>query len=184
MSSRGDTGGGPKRSITSAQLARAMASFLSLWKACGPVALPLLVLSVAVFTVGFDRGAFWWRWFARGRRSWRQLRMALAQAPSAELRLQLLDDCDDQMTWGEPLLQAAVVLAPLLGLIGTTAGLMAVLKQLGSQLLLPPGAPLAGYGDVLLPTLLGLQITFVAMALLLLNQGLRRWQLRHCANPS
>jgi hypothetical protein len=36
---------------------------------------------------------------------------------------------------------------------------------------------------VLLPTLLGLQITFVAMALLLLNQGLRRWQLRHCANP-
>ncbi|MCT0216119.1 hypothetical protein KQ298_07255 [Synechococcus sp. CS-1330] len=34
-----------------------------------------------------------------------------------------------------------------------------------------PGAPLAGYGDVLLPTLLGLQITFVPMALLLLNQG-------------
>ena len=160
-----------------------MASFLSLWKACGPVAVPLLVLSVAVFTVGFDRCAFWWRWFARGRRSWRQLRTALAQAPSAELRRQLLDDCDHQMTWGEPLLQAAVVLAPLLGLIGTTAGLMAVLKQLGSQLLLPPGAPLAGYGDVLLPTLLGLQITFVAMALLLLNQGLRRWQLRHCANP-
>ena len=159
-----------------------MASFLSLWKACGPVAVPLLVLSVAVFTVGFDRWAFWWRWFARGRRSRRQLRKALAQAPSAELRLQLLDDCDHQMTWGEPLLQAAVVLAPLLGLIGTTAGLMAVLKQLGSQLLLPPGAPLAGYGDVLLPTLLGLQITFVAMALLLLNQGLRRWQLRNCAN--
>ena len=147
-----------------------MASFLSLWKACGPVAVPLLLLSVAVFTVGFDRCAFWWRWFARGRHSWRQ-------------RLLLLDDCDHQMTWGEPLLQAAVVLAPLLGLIGTTAGLMAVLKQLGSQLLLPPGAPLAGYGDVLLPTLLGLQITFVAMALLLLNQGLRRWQLRHCANP-
>ena len=170
MSSRGDTGAGPKRSISSPQLARAMASFLSLWKACGPVALPLLVLSVAVFTVGFDRGAFWWCWFARGRRSWRQ-------------RFQLLDDCDHQMAWGEPLLQAAVLLAPLLGLIGTTAGLMAVLKQLGSQLLLPPGAPLAGYGDVLLPTLLGLQITFVAMALLLLNQGLRRWQLRHCANP-
>ncbi|CAK6694301.1 hypothetical protein OGCDGJMD_01605 [Cyanobium usitatum str. Tous] len=30
-----------------------MASFLSLWKACGPVVVPLLVLSVAVFTVGF-----------------------------------------------------------------------------------------------------------------------------------
>jgi len=161
-----------------------MASFLMLWKACGPVALPLLLLSVAVFTVGFDRCSFWWRWWARGRRSWRALRAALAEAPSLEERSQLLDDCDNQMAWGEPLLQAAVVLAPLLGLIGTTAGLMAVLKHLGSQLLLPPSAPLAGYGDVLLPTLLGLQITFVAMALLLLNQGLRRWQLRHCANPS
>ena len=81
------------------------------------------------------------------------------------------------MAWGEPLLQAAVVLAPLLGLIGTTAGLMAVLRQLGPQLLLPANAPLAGYGDVLLPTLLGLQLTFVALALLLLNQGLRQWQL-------
>jgi hypothetical protein len=48
------------------------------------------------------------------------------------------------MAWGEPLLQAAVVLAPLLGLIGTTAGLMAVLKQLGSQLLLPPRRSLSG----------------------------------------
>ena len=82
--------------------------------------------------------------------------------------------------WGA-VLQAAVVLAPLLGLVGTTAGLMGVLKQLGPQLLLPPTAPLAGYGDVLLPTLLGLQLTVVAMALLLLNQGLRRWQLRRCA---
>jgi biopolymer transport protein ExbB len=44
-------------------------------------------------------------------------------------------------------------------------------------LLLPANAPLAGYGDVLLPTLLGLQLTFVALALLLLNQGLRQWQL-------
>ncbi|MCP9890528.1 hypothetical protein KBY57_05585 [Cyanobium sp. Aljojuca 7D2] len=32
-----------------------MASALPLWKACGPVALPLLLLSVALFTVGFDR---------------------------------------------------------------------------------------------------------------------------------
>jgi biopolymer transport protein ExbB len=85
------------------------------------------------------------------------------------------------MAWGEPLLQAASVLAPLLGLIGTTAGLMAVLRQLGPQLLLPPAAPLAAYGEVLLPTLLGLQLTLVAMVLQLLNQGLRRWQLRRCA---
>lgn len=153
----------------------------ALWRACGPVALPLLLLSVAVFTVGFDRLAFWWRWWRRGRRPWRELCGALAAAPSPEVRTQLLEDGDEQMAWGEAVLQAAVVLAPLLGLVGTTAGLMGVLKQLGPQLLLPPTAPLAGYGDVLLPTLLGLQLTVVAMALLLLNQGLRRWQLRRCA---
>jgi len=153
----------------------------ALWRACGPVALPLLLLSVAVFTVGFDRLAFWWRWWRRGRRPWRELCGALAAAPSPEVRTQLLEDGDEQMAWGEAVLQSAVVLAPLLGLVGTTAGLMGVLKQLGPQLLLPPTAPLAGYGDVLLPTLLGLQLTVVAMALLLLNQGLRRWQLRRCA---
>ena len=153
----------------------------ALWRACGPVALPLLLLSVAVFTVGFDRLAFWWRWWRRGRRPWRELCVALAAAPSPEVRTQLLENGDEQMAWGEAVLQAAVVLAPLLGLVGTTAGLMGVLKQLGPQLLLPPTAPLAGYGDVLLPTLLGLQLTVVAMALLLLNQGLRRWQLRRCA---
>jgi biopolymer transport protein ExbB len=153
----------------------------ALWRACGPVALPLLLLSVAVFTVGFDRLAFWWRWWRRGRRPWRELCGALAAAPSPEVRTQLLENGDEQMAWGEAVLQAAVVLAPLLGLVGTTAGLMGVLKQLGPQLLLPPTAPLAGYGDVLLPTLLGLQLTVVAMALLLLNQGLRRWQLRRCA---
>ena len=153
----------------------------ALWRACGPVALPLLLLSVAVFTVGFDRLAFWWRWWRRGRRPWRELCGALAAAPSPEVRTQLLEDGDEQMAWGEAVLQSAVVLAPLLGLVGTTAGLMGVLKQLGPQLLLPPSAPLAGYGDVLLPTLLGLQLTVVAMALLLLNQGLRRWQLRRCA---
>ena len=101
----------------------------------------------------------------------------MAQAPSPEARRAVLETWERQMAWGERLLQAAVVLAPLLGLIGTTAGLMAVLRQLGPQLLLPANAPLAGYGDVLLPTLLGLQLTFVALALLLLNQGLRQWQL-------
>jgi len=181
LSSERDTGVVCLQSITSGKLIGAMASVLPLWKACGPVALPLLLLSVAVFTVGFDRVAFWWRWWRRGRRPWRTLCGALAAAPSVEVRAQLLVDGEEQMAWGEPLLQAAAVLAPLLGLIGTTAGLMAVLRQLGPQLLLPPAAPLAGYGEVLLPTLLGLQLTLVAMALQLLNQGLRRWQLRCCA---
>lgn len=40
-----------------------MASGPSLWTACGPEALPLLLLSLAVFTVAFVRGSFWWRWW-------------------------------------------------------------------------------------------------------------------------
>lgn len=135
----------------------------AIWKACGPVALPLLLLSVAVFTVAFDRFAFWWRW-------WRRAAGADADADLARLQR--------QMASGEPVLQAAVGLAPLFGLLGTVSGLMGVLRALGPQLLLPAQAPLAGYADVLLSTLIGLQITAVAASVLVLNQGLRRWQLQ------
>lgn len=149
----------------------------ALWNACGPVALPLLLLSVAVFTVAFDRTVFWWRWW-RGdlpataladddpRRRFAQLRRAMAS--------------------GETVLQAAIVLAPLLGLLGTVNGLMQQLRALGPQLLLPANAPLLGYAEVLLSTLIGLQLTVLATALLLLNRGLRRWQgrrLRHGDGP-
>jgi len=41
----------------------------------------------------------------------------------------------------------------------------------------PPTAPLAGYADVLISTLVGLQLTLLATALLLLNQALSRWQI-------
>jgi len=135
----------------------------AIWKACGPVALPLLLLSVAVFTVAFDRFAFWWRW-------WRRAAGADADVDLARLQR--------QMASGEPVLQAAVGLAPLFGLLGTVSGLMGVLRALGPQLLLPAQAPLAGYADVLLSTLIGLQITAVAASVLVLNQGLRRWQLQ------
>ena len=135
----------------------------AIWTACGPVAFPLLLLSVAVFTVAFDRLAFWWRWWKGG-------------AASAALEPGRLALLQRRMASGEPVLQAAVVLAPLLGLLGTVSGLMGVLRALGSQLLLPPQAPLAGYADVLLSTLIGLQITVLATLLLLANRGLRRWQ--------
>ena len=149
---------------------------LSIWKACGPVALPLLLLSIAVFTVLFERLAFWWRWWQRQQRTRRRVLEAL-QATPADQRDQRLAEQARQMASGEPVLQAALVLAPLLGLLGTVSGLMAVLRDLGPQLLLPANAPLAGYADVLMSTLVGLQLTVIAAALLLLNQGLRRWQL-------
>lgn len=154
-----------------------MASGPSLWTACGPVALPLLVLSLAVFTVAFERGSFWWRWWRRGRRPWRALQVELEQCSNREERDWLLLRQDAAMAWGEPILQATLILAPLLGLVGTTSGLMGVLRSLGNQLLLPPSAPLAGYAAVLMPTLVGLQLALLATALLLLNQGLRRWQI-------
>jgi biopolymer transport protein ExbB len=159
-----------------------MAAALSVWNACGPVALPLLLLSLAVFTVGFERCGFWWRWWWRDRQPRVELQQQLDACPSALARAALLGRQQRLMAWGEPLLQATLILAPLLGLVGTTAGLMAVLRSLGNALVLPPSAPLAGYADVLLPTLISLQLALLATALLLLNQALRRWQiglLRH-----
>jgi biopolymer transport protein ExbB len=169
--------------LTTAFAARAAAAATaggeqSLLSACGPVALPLLLLCLAVLTVGFERLHFWWCWWGRGRKPWRALQEQLQQCGDPEQRGLLLRRQDAAMAWGEPILQAGVVLAPLLGLVGTTAGLMAVLRQLGPQLLLQPSSPLSGYAAVLVPTLAGLQLALLATLLLLLNQGLRRWQLQ------
>ena len=150
---------------------------LSIWTACGPVALPLLLVSMSVFAVGIDRATFWWRWWrpaSQGLRQRGQQLNALASQQSRQLDLERLAN---HMANGEQLLQAAILLAPLLGLTGTVHGLMQVLRALGPQLLLPPTAPLAGYADVLISTLVGLQLTLLATALLLLNQGLSRWQI-------
>lgn len=141
----------------------------------GPIALLLLLLSIAVLTVLIDRSRFWTQWLRRGKpRSelWRaQLRDHPATAPGQ------LEDWNREMAFGESLLQAAILLGPLLGLIGTVLGLMDVLAQLGPQLLLPANANLQGYGKVLLATALGLILSLVASAGLYVNQGLRRWQL-------
>jgi biopolymer transport protein ExbB len=150
---------------------------LSIWNACGPVALPLLLVSMSVFAVGIDRATFWWRWWrpaGQGRRQPGQQLKAMARQESWQLDLERLAS---RMANGEQLLQAAILLAPLLGLTGTVHGLMQVLRDLGPQLLLPPTAPLAGYADVLISTLVGLQLTLLATALLLLNQALSRWQI-------
>jgi biopolymer transport protein ExbB len=162
----------------------AMGSALSLWTACGAVALPLLIMSLAVCTVGFERCGFWWRWWRQGRRPWQDARSQLADCEDQQQRQLILERQRRLMAWGEPVLQAALILAPLLGLVGTTAGLMRVLRSLGPQLLLPPANPLAGYADVLLPTLIGLQLALLATALLLLNQGLSQWQLERLQRSS
>ena len=137
----------------------------------------LLLLSVAVLTLVIERTRFWIHWWRRRpsrSRAWRE-QIAAAAAPA---RLEeSLEDWDLAMGFGEPVLQGAAVLAPLLGLIGTVTGLMGVLAQLGPRLELPPGASLATYGQVLLSTAAGLVVSLVASAGLLTNQGLRHWQI-------
>ena len=141
----------------------------------GLVGLLLLLASIAVLTVVFDRARFWWQWWrkrASRQRQWRERMQAGAAGEE-----QTLEDWEREMAFGEPVLQAGAVLAPLLGLIGTVLGLMEVLAALGPGLTLPPGAPLAGYGKVLMATALGLIVSFIATAGLLANQAARGWQI-------
>jgi biopolymer transport protein ExbB len=140
----------------------------------------LLLLSVAVLTVVIERLRWWVRWWqrrSRRRTNWAdQLAAAGAGADRSGLE-QTLEDWELEMRWGEPLLQAAAVLAPLLGLIGTVTGLIGVLAQLGPRLELPAGASLASYGQVLLSTAAGLLVSLIATAALLACQALREGQI-------
>lgn len=141
----------------------------------GPTGLLLLLLSVLVLTVVLDRSRYWLQWWrqrARRRQIWQQV----LTEPRKVVERQL-EDWELEMRFGEPLLQAAGVLAPLLGLTGTVFGLMEVLAGLGPRLLLPAGASLKGYGSVLLSTALGLSVSVIAIGALQINQGLRGWLL-------
>jgi biopolymer transport protein ExbB len=141
----------------------------------GPTGLLLLLLSVAVLTVSFDRSRFWiqwWRQRQRRRRSWEETLRSGEESAQRQL-----EDWEQAMGFGESLLQAAGVIGPLLGLIGTVLGLMQVLAGLGPQLVLPAGANLRGYGQVLMSTAVGLIVSLIATATLFANQGLRQWQL-------
>jgi len=143
----------------------------------GPTGLLLLLLSVAVLTISFDRSRFWFQWWRqreRRRRSWEETLRG-----GEERAQRQLEDWEQEMGFGEPLLQAAGVIGPLLGLIGTVIGLMQVLASLGPQLVLPPEANLRGYGQVLMSTAVGLIVSLIATATLFTNQGLRQWQLGH-----
>jgi biopolymer transport protein ExbB len=141
----------------------------------GPTGLLLLLLSVAVLTISFDRSRFWFQWWRqreRRRRTWEETLRSGEESAQRQL-----EDWEQEMGFGEPLLQAAGVIGPLLGLIGTVIGLMQVLAGLGPQLVLPAGANLRGYGQVLMSTAVGLIVSLIATATLFTNQGLRQWQL-------
>ena len=133
-----------------------------------------MALSIAVLTVCLDRGRWWLQWW-RGRagRTQRWQRLHREAGACARQRQQW----NREMRFGEPFLEAAIVLSPLLGLTGTVLALMGVLASLGPDLTLPAGASLQGYGQVLMSTLVGLVVALIASATLLTNRGLRSWQL-------
>ena len=130
---------------------------MTLLQACGPVLLPLVLLSLAVASAALDRCWFWWRWRRR---------------PLARRRPLLVDAFTIQCM--EPLLEAAVLVAPLLGLFGSVLALMRVLDEANA----PSSALLRNYSLVLVSTAYGLAIALAALVVLLLNRALRRWQLQ------
>ena len=86
----------------------------------GPISLLLLLLSIAVVTVSFDRARYWLQWWRQRRLRQNRWEQTAAAGPDG-IESQLLE-WNSQMAFGEPLLQAAGVIGPLLGLIGTVIG--------------------------------------------------------------
>ncbi|MFO7628749.1 MAG: MotA/TolQ/ExbB proton channel family protein [Prochlorococcaceae cyanobacterium] len=140
--------------------------------------MPLLLFSFGLCTIAFERALFWWQWWRSPQRGMKRVREQLAACGDPSERQRLLARLLGSMAFGESLLQAVVLLAPMAGLVGTVMGLMRVLRALGPQLLLPASNPLLGYADVLMSSLIGLQLAFLSMSLLLANRALRRWQRR------
>ena len=144
----------------------------------GPAVLPLMLLSVVVVAIGVDRARYWRSHGLEAARGERQLLEALQGSGGSqerELRQELvLRQLERQSASGEAVLEAAAVIGPLLGLIGTVAGLIRSLAALGPQLLLPAaGSSLGSYSQVLVSTLLGLVVALIATVVLRTNQGLR-----------
>lgn len=149
-------------------------------RAGGPVMVPLLLLSIVVLAIGVERLRYWQRWGLSSTRQERLLIDSLAATPAGASRQQResieLAQLELGMAQGEPVLEAATMIGPLLGLIGTVSGLMRVLAALGPDLTLPSGASVVGYSQVLVSTWLGLVVALIAAVLLRTNQGLRQWQ--------
>ena len=141
----------------------------------GPVGWLLIILSISVLTVTFERLRFWFLWWKRRTLIRNQWLESLRQGGASSLRW--MEERDLEMRFAQPFLEAASVIAPLTGLIGTVFGLSRLLSAMGPELILPPGSHLGGFGEVLLSTALGLCISLLATVTLHLNNGLRQWQL-------
>jgi biopolymer transport protein ExbB len=141
----------------------------------GPTGWLLILLSIAVLTVSFERLRFWFLWWKRRlhvRNQWMETLRLGGAAPSI-----WMEERDLEMRFAQPFLEASSVIAPLTGLIGTVLGLSRLMSAMGPEMILPPGRHFGGFGDVLLSTAMGLFISLLATVMLHLNNGLRQWQL-------
>lgn len=141
----------------------------------GPAGWFLVLLSISVLTVTFERIRFWVLWWQRRKSTqhhWSETVRLGGNSPMA-----WIEDRDLEMRFGEPFLESMTVIAPLVGLIGTVLALRRLLLLLGPQLILPSKGDQMGLGDMLTSTAIGLLVSLLAMVTLRLNMALRQWQL-------
>ena len=141
----------------------------------GVLIVPLMLVSIAVVSIGVERLRFWWQW-GRGDRVSPELALPeldQLKPSQASLRQQLLlERLERQLCRWDGILELCMVLGPLLGLLATVIGLMQLLQALGPGLTLPSqgGDLIAGYGQVLIGTVLGLSIAALALLVQRLNR--------------
>jgi biopolymer transport protein ExbB len=141
----------------------------------GPIGWLLILLSISVLTITFERLRFWVLWWKRRAHYRNQWLESLRHGGTSPLRW--MEERDLEMGFAQPFLEASSVIAPLTGLIGTVLGLSRLLSAMGPEMILPPGSDLGGFGEVLVSTALGLSISLLATLTLHVNNGLRQWQL-------
>ncbi|MEB3319272.1 MAG: MotA/TolQ/ExbB proton channel family protein [Cyanobacteriota bacterium] len=135
----------------------------------------LILLSIGVLTVGLERLRFWVIWWKRRRTLHQQWQEVLHLG---ERRARAwINDRDMDMRFAQAFLEASIVIAPLLGLIGTVLGLSRLLSAMGPRLLLPEGGGDQGFGEILLMTAMGLVVSLVATVTWHLSNTFRQWQL-------
>ena len=139
---------------------------------------PLLLLSIAVLSAGFERLIYWLNWRREQPGCLDALRSStsgLSGLEASRVVEQRLRRLDRQFSRWEPSLDLAMVLGPLLGLLSTVLGLMKLLQALGPDLLLPRGETLVSdYGRILVGTALGLVVAMVALPVQRINRMQRR----------
>ena len=139
---------------------------------------PLLLLSIAVLSAGFERLIYWLNWRREQPGCLDALRLStsgLSGVEASRVVEQRLRRLDRQFSRWEPSLDLAMVLGPLLGLLSTVLGLMKLLQALGPALLLPRGETLVSdYGRLLVGTALGLVVAMVALLVQRINRMQRR----------